>query len=276
MRSRINAFIRPTLGKLEVAALKAEQLRRWRADLASAAPRLRTKTGEKQKHREAADDRARKASANRILTILKAALNHAFDEEKVASNKAWGRRVKPFENVDTARIRYLQVAEAQRLINACDESFRPMVQAALCTGARYSELARLRVRDFDREAGTVFIERSKGGKARHVALSVEAAKFFEQACAGKAGDALVFTKANGGAWLKSHQFRPMADALQAGQNQACNRLPRLAAHIRDFKREERCASARRGACAWPRQQGRPAGRAHGDAALRAFRGDAYR
>jgi integrase len=89
-----------------------------------------------------------------------------------------------------------------------------MVAAALCCGARYSELARLRVGDFDHEAGTVFIERSKGGKARHVALSDEAVAFFRQACAGKAGDDLIFMKASGGAWLKSHQSRPMADACK--------------------------------------------------------------
>ena len=33
---RIDAFIRPALGKFEVAALKPEQLRHWRADMAKA------------------------------------------------------------------------------------------------------------------------------------------------------------------------------------------------------------------------------------------------
>ena len=47
-----------------------------------------------------------------VLTTLKAALNHAFDEEKVASNNAWGRRVAPFEDVERARVRFLQVDEA--------------------------------------------------------------------------------------------------------------------------------------------------------------------
>ena len=85
------------------------------------------------------DSRARKATANRTLAVLKAALNHAFDDEHVASNTAWGRRVKPFEGVTMARVRFLQVAEAKRLVIACDPDFRPLVQAALQTGARYSE-----------------------------------------------------------------------------------------------------------------------------------------
>ena len=40
--------------------------------------------------------RARKSTANRILTILKAALNHAFTHDRVSSDAAW-RRVEPFE-----------------------------------------------------------------------------------------------------------------------------------------------------------------------------------
>jgi integrase len=211
---RIDAFIRPTLGKFEVAVLQAQQLREWRADVARAAPRLRTRDGEAQQYRGEVDDRARKATANRVLTTLKAALNHAFDEERVLSNKAWGRRVSPFEDVERARVRYLQVAEAKRLINACDPEFRPMVQAALQTGARYSELARLKVADATPDAGTVFIGQSKSGKARHVRLSDEGVRFFKQACAGRLGDELVLCKANGSAWRKSHQARPMLEACE--------------------------------------------------------------
>ena len=39
--------------------------------------------------------------------------------------------VKPFRAVDVARVRFLSIAEATRLINACDLEFRPLVRAAL-------------------------------------------------------------------------------------------------------------------------------------------------
>jgi integrase len=213
-RYRVNCFIRPTLGGKEVASLEAKQLRDWCADIAKAAPRLRTRDGDAQKHRDGSDDRARKATANRNLTTLKAALNHAFDEERVPSNKAWGRRVKPFKDVETARVRFLQIAEAKRLINASDRDFRLLIGAALATGARYSELARLKVADFDADAGTVFIAQSKSGKARHVRLNADGVRFFKQGCAGMARNELMFRKANGGEWKKSHQARPMADACK--------------------------------------------------------------
>ena len=62
-------------------------------------------------------ERRRRSTANRLLAILRAALTTAFREGKVSSDQRW-RRVQPFENVASARIRYLKVAEAQRLINA--------------------------------------------------------------------------------------------------------------------------------------------------------------
>ena len=70
-------------------------------------------------------------------------------------------------------VRYLSAAEARRLVRACPEDFRKMVQAALLTGCRYSELARLKCANFNRDSGTLAIRLSKG-KIRHVVLTDEA------------------------------------------------------------------------------------------------------
>jgi integrase len=108
--------------------------------------------------------------------MLKAALNHAYDEGHVASRDAWGRRLAPFEKVEAARVRYLTVAEAERLINACEPDFRALVRAALETGCRYGELVRwLEVCDFNADASTVAIRQSKTGKPRQVVLTAEGA-----------------------------------------------------------------------------------------------------
>jgi integrase len=217
-RYRDRAFIRPKLGEVEVAALTAEQLRKWRDALAKAPPRLRTKAGDKQKHREVSNDdearRARRASANRTWTVLRAALNRAFQADKVDSDKAW-KKVKPFKSVDKARVRYLTVAEAKRLINACDPDFRPLVQAALLTGGRYGQIAQLTVEDFKADAGTVRMRTRKGDgseKVHHVHLTAEGVQFFKRACAGHTGDDLIFKKSDGSAWGKSHQARPIEEA----------------------------------------------------------------
>src|SRR5215207_5141059 len=116
-------------------------------------------------------------------------------------------RVEPFESVDAARVRYLTVAEARRLVNACEPDFRPLVEAALQTGARYGELTRLEVHDYNPDADTLAIRQGKSGKPRHVVLTEEGAALFDGLTAGREGSALVFTRHAHGPWLKSHQIR---------------------------------------------------------------------
>lgn len=220
-RYTYTAHIKAELGHIVIAELTTDRIRKWHGDLAKQPRRLRTRKGKAQKHVAAATDddtkRRRRASANRILTVLKGALNYAWREGKVTcSDEAW-RRVEPFENVDAARVRYLTVAEAKRLLNACKPDFRKLVQGALETGARYGELGRLRVADFNADAGTVTVRVSKGGKPRHIILTAEGHAFFKQMCAGRKGSELLFAKADGSAWGKSHQRDPMAAACEAAK-----------------------------------------------------------
>jgi integrase len=209
------AFIRPALGKIEATELTAERLKKWLADLAKMPARVRTPRGEKQRYQSAPVDddarRARRASANRTRRVLMAALNLAFKDGKISNADAW-RRVTPFKNVEAARVRYLTLAESQRLINASDPEIRPLVQAALMTGCRYGELCNLQVADLDARAGTLNIRRSKSGKARHVILTPEAVAFFRQHTAGRDSTDLIFRRVSGGPWRKANQQQPMIEA----------------------------------------------------------------
>jgi integrase len=229
-KNRIKNHIIPALGHIEVAKLTAKQVRTWMKAIADAPPRNRGKNGSDAiSYRQTAGDeeakRRRRASTNRTLTVLKAALNRAWREGKVVSDKEW-RSVEPFEGADAARVRYLQVVEAQRLINGCEPSFRKLVQAALQTGCRYGELCRLKVEDFNADAGTLTIRRSKSGKARHVILTSEGADFFRQLVAGRAGRELLLRNElrlarsdrrgadDIGDWRPSEQVRAMAEACK--------------------------------------------------------------
>ncbi|OAS14248.1 integrase [Methylobacterium platani] len=219
-RHRAQAFIYPSLGEVEVEALTTSKLEKWLADLPKMPARIRSKAGAEQRYRKLGEDdeskRRRRSTANRTLTVLKAALNRAWRAGKVSSDAAW-RRVEPFENVDAARVRYLTVVEAKRLINAAEPDFRALVQGALQTGARYGELVALKVSDFNPDSGTIGIRRSKSGKPRHIVLTDEGAAFFARHVAGRAGDASMFVKSSGGTWGASHQLRPMADACRNGR-----------------------------------------------------------
>jgi integrase len=217
-RWRAEAVILPELGDTACAELTAGGLRKWRDKIADQAPRLRTKKGKVQQYREIDPDddearRRRKATANRTLTILKAALNAAWREGKIPSDAAW-RRVEPFEEADSARVRYLTVDECRRLINAAQGEFRDLVRAALATGCRFGELAALQVRDFNGDAGTLHVRVSKSGKARHVVLTEEGVELFARLAAGRPGVELMLRKADSGRWGKSSQARPMADACE--------------------------------------------------------------
>jgi integrase len=218
-RSRVNTHIVPELGHIQCDNLTTAEIQKWTRDLANAPALLRSKRNAKKRNfrelvksdREAV--RRRRSSANRTLTVLKAALNRAWREGKISSDDAW-RRVEPFEEADGARARYLTVVEAKRLLNASGPDFRRLVQAALATGARYGELAALRVADFNPDSETIHVRTSKSGKGRHIVLNDEGTALFKSLGAGKPGDALLLTKADGSPWGASHQARPMANACK--------------------------------------------------------------
>jgi integrase len=208
-----NGLIAPDLGETELTKLTPQQIKAWHRKLANSPPRLRTRPGKEQRFR--ATDlshpdvvRQRRATANRVLTTLKAALNHAYREGRVHSDDAW-RRVTPFKNVDAARIRYLTQDECVRLVNTCEPDLRRLVQGALFTGCRYSELTSLQVADFNPDSGTVHGRASKGGRARHVYLADDGRAFFAEVTAGRRGHDPIFLKPDGEPWGKGHQIRPL-------------------------------------------------------------------
>lgn len=213
----VERLIRPELGAIRVADLTADRIRRWHVKLASTAPRLRTRKGEEQQFStaEANEDfkRRRKSTANRILTVLKAALNRAFREEMVDDDKAW-RRVEAFGDANSVRVGFIDVIEAQRLIGVCQPDFRRLVEAALQTGCRYGELCRLKVGDFNPAVGTLVIRVSKTGQPRHIVLTDEGVEFFASIAEGRSGNDTMLVKSNGEAWAESHQSRPMAEACR--------------------------------------------------------------
>src|SRR5258708_1201025 len=183
-RYRADALILPKFGPVQCDQLTTAQMEKWHCDLADSPALLRSKKDAKKRNTRAFDKtdpeavRRRRSTANRTLTILKAALNSAWEQGKITSDDAW-RRIEPFEGVDAARVRYLSIAETKRVLNACEPAFRRLAQAALATGARYSELAALRASDFNPDSGTVLIRASKSNKARHIVLNADGVTLFK-------------------------------------------------------------------------------------------------
>ncbi|MEK4034036.1 site-specific integrase [Methylocystis sp. IM3] len=216
-RNRVKNDIGPALGHRRVDSLTTRELRDWLAALA-ARPRLtRGKKGRPARalaHPETEEEiRRRRSTANRTLTILKAALNYAFTEGRVTNDTAW-RAVKPFREADTAKVHYLTPDEAARLVAACDPGFADLVQGALLTGLRYGELIRLRCGDFTAAANKLTVGKTKSGKPRHVALTEEGRGLFRRLTEGRQPNDIVFLRPDGAPWGASHQARPLARACE--------------------------------------------------------------
>lgn len=214
-RHTIERHIRPVLGRRRVCDLTTAELRKFQADLAFRRSVYRANRKGIAKARPEDGDSARrgKANANRIFTPLKAALNRAFEDGRVSDDSAW-RRVKPFRNVSVARIRYFAKPEVDALLAAAEPWFRAVIQAALFTGARWSEIHHMKVRDVVLQSGTILLPETKGGRPRYIHLSDEGARFFARHCAGKDFAAPVFLNQHGRRLGPSHQIRPMAETCR--------------------------------------------------------------
>jgi len=198
-QAKADRVILPKLGSRDVNELNAYDLQCWRDRLV-----------------KPSDDREvmrrRRSTVNRTWALLRAVLNHAYNNGKAKSDEAW-RRVKPFRNVDLPRTRFLSVEEAKRLLEKMPEDFRQLARGALYTGLRHGELLSLLVSDI--ADGQVRVRHSKSGKSRSVPLSAEGEEFFSRMTSGKSGGSLVFTREDGSEWQRMQASRLMAVACEA-------------------------------------------------------------
>jgi len=197
------AQILPALGEVEVDQLTKKHIEAWHLGVAET-PRH---TGKKIKEPAPGESpeppkvltqdetRARRDTANRVLTILKACLNYALDSSKRVHGSAPWRIVKPFRDTTASRVRVLTPDEQAKLISACDDEFRPLVMAGLYTGARYGELSRVEVKDFNGTTLLIKWGKSKGAyKARNCFLTAEAKEWFAQLVKGREESELMFKR----------------------------------------------------------------------------------
>lgn len=221
--TQINAHVLPAFGEALVSSLTFNQLNNWKNKLATTDKRARSSkklNGQQQYTSDTNSDpeyqRRRRVTANRIITILKAVLNHAYNTNRVDSNEAW-QKLKPFKNVSEPKIRFLTENESMRLMNACDTDFRFLVRGALLTGMRYGELTTLKANDYNQDTKTIFISQSKSGKPRHIPLNQEGINFFDQLTTGKGPEDLIFTRSDNSQWKKNYQVRPLEAACLAAR-----------------------------------------------------------
>ena len=209
--------IEGTIGKKLVTALDAKQLRKWQREIIEKPPTIR---GKAQAYDPSDPDqlRGRKASANRILSMIKAALNRAWRDDQLPSDlPTYWMKVEAYDLGDEPTPRMLERDEVTRLLNSAPPDLRQLLHGALMTGARRGDLLSLRCRAYDPDMQTVRIQVSKTGKTLIQPLTPEGSDMFEQLTAGRAPSDHVFTRADGRPWGKHDVQKPMVAAVKAAQ-----------------------------------------------------------
>ena len=199
------ANILPELGAIQVAKLTAAKIRQWRDALSM---RGRRKTGWRRApgdpiefHTLDLEDKdvlkRRKSSVNRDLSLLKSALNFAVRAGRIDAEHIPWVLVEPFRGVKGRRLRFLTPEEQRKLVMGCSLEFRPIVQGALYTGARYGELAKARVEHLDLEVGALWVDgKGRDSRPRWIFLTEEGEGFFRVLVAGRGKKETLFPHAN--------------------------------------------------------------------------------
>jgi integrase len=201
-KGRLNKHFLPKFGDRLITNLTKTMLDGWLAAMVA-------KSDDPERVRRSKD------SANRVLTMVKALLNHAMGDPSNAltDDSAW-RLVKPFRDVAKARDTRYTDAEVRRLVSSAgDKALADLITGAFLTGARYGELAAARVSHFDARSKTLRVNIGKTG-TRTIILQTSAADFLRRLAVGRAPDEFMFVQSNGSRWRRSDQTRPMKDALK--------------------------------------------------------------
>lgn len=206
-----------SIGPKLISVLDAPALRRWHKAIASSPPVVRGKV-QPFDSSDPEQVRRRRSTANRNLTIVKAALNYAWTNDRLPSDQpTWWVKVAPFELGEDPPPRMLERDEITRLLNAAAPDLRDLLTGALMTGGRRGELVALQARDYSPDHGTVRLYQSKTGKTLLQPLTTEGVRFFDRMTAGKAPTAAIFSRADGRPWGRDDVTKPMLAAVEAAK-----------------------------------------------------------
>ena len=158
-KTRLQTISEEPWAKKDVAAITTADLQSWIDRLAS--------------------EGRKAATLNRYLSAASAVLKWAKDQGLRRDNPA--RAVPAFSEAGNKRELYVTQTEANALIKAAREDFKPYVRAGLETGCRAGELRELRWRDVDLRTRTITVRAgyAKTGKTRGIPLTVPMVKMLK-------------------------------------------------------------------------------------------------
>lgn len=147
--------------------------------------------------------RKRKGTLNKLIGILKTAVEMAWENGHIEDQRAW-KRLHRVPNIERPRTIFLTRAECNLLLNECRPDLKDLVLGALYSGCRASELANLRVKDVAASVYGLFIGASKGSPSRYVFLPDEGMVFFLKLIKHKKPGERVFLDKYGNTWYRGY------------------------------------------------------------------------
>jgi integrase len=184
------------------------------------------KSGELRAWRDELRQKLRPATVNRTATALKAALNFTADQhEGITSRDAWEKGLSALPDASVARNVILSDEVVQKIVRSAyqiNDSFGLLVEVASVTGARYSQMAGLRVRDLQDDNGSprLMMPSAKKGKGtkkvsyRPVPISPSLASRLRHSARSRPQDESLLIKATGEPWRRSDHTRLFARAIK--------------------------------------------------------------
>jgi integrase len=158
----------------------------------------------KQWHLELVSLGLSKASANRTLTALKAALNLAVTDRAVSAETAqeWAE-VAPLKGAARRRDLFLDLAQRRAFLANSGGGVRQLIEAAMHTGCRAGELVSARRSAFDARTKSFTVTGKTG--TRTIPLTPAAVTVFARLAKDKMPSAFLFMRDDGKPWALSHK-----------------------------------------------------------------------
>ncbi|MFA5780364.1 MAG: tyrosine-type recombinase/integrase [Elusimicrobiota bacterium] len=147
-------------------------------------------------------DKVGNATVNRETAFLKATFNLAIRNRKATENPV--KFIKKLKEPD-GRVRFLSHEEINRLLDTCNQYFRPVVICALTTGMRRNEILDLLWKDVDMDRGLIRITNTKNGRTRNIPMCGMLHRTLKE-CFGWSDGVYVFCNSNGSKYHSVHSL----------------------------------------------------------------------
>ncbi len=186
------------IGKVELAKLASRHITEWEKRLLAKKPA--------------------RATFNRNIAALKAALNLAYRRKEIPSDHAWRGELRPLppaEGDEGRRTLYLDLEQRRKLIEKASDELRPYLKALALIPMRPGDVAKLRVEHLDTRHATLHVFGKTGG--RDVPLASGALAHFKDCAKSKLPAAWLIARADGSKWERFAWRDAIRDAVKAAK-----------------------------------------------------------